>query len=95
MTLVTGSEHPVTLKENTARRGTDGNAADLHDPHNYPIIGICLLCGELIRAENINADWRHLPDVIREELRKEAETIIPRPRLGNIWSRIRKPAGNA
>ena len=88
MPIIPDSSHPITPKLGTARRGKDGEAADLLNPPDYPIIAICLECGELIRAENFHADWQHLVEIVRSELRKEAEKVNPRPALAVIMRRI-------
>jgi len=56
-----GNGHEITPKPGTARRVRDGQPADLTNPAHYPVIAVCLTCGQPIRTERwLLAGWRHI-----------------------------------
>jgi hypothetical protein len=54
------NSHEILPELGSARRGRDGQPDDLRNPTGYPVVAICLNCGQPIRTERwLLAEWRH------------------------------------
>jgi hypothetical protein len=55
--------HEIIPRPGTARRVRDGEPADLTRPTHYPVVAVCLTCGQPIRTERwLLAAWYHVDD---------------------------------
>jgi hypothetical protein len=54
-------DHEIIPGPGSARRVRDGQPADLKNPLHYPVVAVCLNCGQLIRTERwLLSEWRHV-----------------------------------
>lgn len=52
--------HAITPKLGTSVRERDGEPANLMDRADYPVLGVCVVCGRRVRVERMYlADWEH------------------------------------
>ena len=55
------NDHEIIPEPGTARRVRDGEPASLLSPYDYPVEGVCKVCGQPVRVERIYlADWHHI-----------------------------------
>jgi hypothetical protein len=54
-------DHDPLPEPGTFRRVCDGEPASLLSPYDYPVEGVCKVCGQPVRVERIYlADWHHI-----------------------------------
>lgn len=63
--LATGTDdaggHEAMPDPDSGVRGLDGDPASLLNPGDYPVITICLRCGQPVRCEKwLMGEWVHL-----------------------------------
>jgi hypothetical protein len=60
LTVVPG-DHGITPERGSAHRVRDGQPADLTRVSDYPVLAVCLTCGQPVRCERFYlAEWRHI-----------------------------------
>jgi len=53
--------HEIIPEPGSVRRVRDGELADLRNPAHYPVVAVCMTCGQPIRTERwLLSGWRHL-----------------------------------